>query len=60
MRLGVWLPDRQEPSEIAALARSAEALGFDSLWLGDHLLRVFGPVLDPFLDPFVRRSASRC
>ncbi|HEY7605064.1 MAG TPA: LLM class flavin-dependent oxidoreductase [Gaiellaceae bacterium] len=41
IRLGVQLPEveREVPwSEYAAMARAAEAGGFDSIWLGDHLL----------------------
>jgi alkanesulfonate monooxygenase SsuD/methylene tetrahydromethanopterin reductase-like flavin-dependent oxidoreductase (luciferase family) len=41
MRVGVQLPEveRRVPwSEYLALARAAEAVGFDSLWVGDHLL----------------------
>lgn len=41
MRLGVQLPEveRHVPwAEYAAMARAAEDVGFDSIWLGDHLL----------------------
>ena len=41
MRVGVQLPEveRQVPwPEYAAMARAAEDVGFDSIWLGDHLL----------------------
>jgi alkanesulfonate monooxygenase SsuD/methylene tetrahydromethanopterin reductase-like flavin-dependent oxidoreductase (luciferase family) len=41
IRVGVQLPEveREAPwSEYAAMARAAEAGGFDSIWLGDHLL----------------------
>jgi alkanesulfonate monooxygenase SsuD/methylene tetrahydromethanopterin reductase-like flavin-dependent oxidoreductase (luciferase family) len=41
IRVGVQLPEveREAPwSEYAAMARAAEAVGFDSIWLGDHLL----------------------
>jgi probable F420-dependent oxidoreductase len=40
-RVGVQLPEverRVEWPELIAMARTAEAVGFDSLWLGDHLL----------------------
>jgi alkanesulfonate monooxygenase SsuD/methylene tetrahydromethanopterin reductase-like flavin-dependent oxidoreductase (luciferase family) len=40
-RIGVQLPEieRSVPwSEVAAMARAAERAGFDSIWLGDHLL----------------------
>ena len=40
-RLGVQLPEveREVPwPEYAAMARTAEEVGFDSIWLGDHLL----------------------
>jgi probable F420-dependent oxidoreductase len=41
LRVGVQLPEieRRVPwTEYAQMARAAEELGFDSLWLGDHLL----------------------
>ncbi len=40
-RVGIQLPEverRVEWPELIAMARAAEAVGFDSLWLGDHLL----------------------
>jgi probable F420-dependent oxidoreductase len=40
-RIGVQLPEverRVEWPELFAMARAAEAVGFDSLWVGDHLL----------------------
>jgi probable F420-dependent oxidoreductase len=40
-RIGVQLPEveRHVPwAEYAAMARAAEQVGFDSIWLGDHLL----------------------
>ena len=41
MRLGVQLPEVEYVArwpEYAAMARAAEESGFDSIWLGDHLL----------------------
>src|SRR4051794_35727600 len=41
MRLGLQLPEVERPLrwvEFAAIARAAERAGFDSLWVGDHLL----------------------
>jgi probable F420-dependent oxidoreductase len=41
LRVGVQLPEVERDvrwAEYAALARAAEAAGFDSIWLGDHLL----------------------
>jgi alkanesulfonate monooxygenase SsuD/methylene tetrahydromethanopterin reductase-like flavin-dependent oxidoreductase (luciferase family) len=40
-RVGVLLPEVERPvdwPELVAMARTAEAAGFDSLWVGDHLL----------------------
>src|SRR5215204_6879283 len=40
-RVGIQLPEverRVEWPELAAMARTAEAVGVDSLWMGDHLL----------------------
>jgi alkanesulfonate monooxygenase SsuD/methylene tetrahydromethanopterin reductase-like flavin-dependent oxidoreductase (luciferase family) len=41
VKIGVQLPEveRRVPwSEMVAIARTAEAVGLDSIWLGDHLL----------------------
>ncbi len=41
MRIGVQLPEverRVAWDEYVAMARAAEAAGFDSVWMGDHLL----------------------
>jgi alkanesulfonate monooxygenase SsuD/methylene tetrahydromethanopterin reductase-like flavin-dependent oxidoreductase (luciferase family) len=41
MRLGVQLPEVERPvpwPEYLAMAQAAEEVGFDSIWLGDHLL----------------------
>jgi alkanesulfonate monooxygenase SsuD/methylene tetrahydromethanopterin reductase-like flavin-dependent oxidoreductase (luciferase family) len=41
LRVGIQLPEVERVvrwPEYAAMARSAEAVGFDSVWLGDHLL----------------------
>jgi len=41
VRLGVQLPEVERDvrrDELAAMARAAEEVGFDSIWLGDHLL----------------------
>lgn len=41
MKVGVQLPEVERVvrrAELAALARTAEEVGFDSLWVGDHLL----------------------
>src|SRR6266508_1208089 len=41
LKVGVQLPEVEREvrwPEYLAMARRAEAVGFDSLWLGDHLL----------------------
>ena len=41
MKLGLQLPEVERDvrrDELAAIARAAEETGFDSLWVGDHLL----------------------
>jgi probable F420-dependent oxidoreductase len=41
MKVGVQLPEVERVvrrDELAAMARAAEDVGFDSLWVGDHLL----------------------
>lgn len=40
-RIGVQLPEVERPvgwSELRDIAKEAEAVGFDSIWVGDHLL----------------------
>src|SRR5499433_2158620 len=36
MKLGVLMFPTRHPIDVAVVARQAEALGFDSLWLGEH------------------------
>ena len=41
MRIGIQLPEAEREvrwSEYLAMAQAAEAVGFDSIWVGDHLL----------------------
>src|ERR1700690_341148 len=41
LRVGVQLPEVEREvrwPELLAMARAAEAIGLDSLWVGDHLL----------------------
>jgi probable F420-dependent oxidoreductase len=41
LRVGVQLPEVERPvawAEYLGMARAAEAAGFDSIWVGDHLL----------------------
>ena len=41
MRVGIQLPEVEREvrwPEYVAMARAAEEVGFDTLWLGDHLL----------------------
>ena len=41
LRVGVQLPEVERVvrwSEVVSMARAAEEVGFDSIWLGDHLL----------------------
>src|ERR687897_2595807 len=41
MRIGIQLPEVEREvrwSEYLAIARAAEAVGFNSIWVGDHLL----------------------
>jgi len=48
MRIGIS-PDAIRPaSSLAALAGRAEAAGFDSIWVPDHLAFFGSPVVDPF------------
>lgn len=38
LRIGVQLPEAEWAARWADMARVAEDIGIDSLWLGDHLL----------------------
>src|SRR3954452_22008491 len=41
LRVGIQLPEVERGGrwpEYLAMARAAEAVGFDSIWMGDHLL----------------------
>ena len=41
MRVGIQLPEVERDvrwPEYLAMARAAEEVGFDSIWIGDHLL----------------------
>lgn len=42
---GPWLPD---PADARRLVEMAEGLGYDSLWVGDHIAFTI-PILDPLL-----------
>ncbi|GAA4721639.1 LLM class flavin-dependent oxidoreductase [Phytohabitans rumicis] len=61
MRLGVVLPDESaeaDPRRIVEVARRAEVLGFDSVWLPDHLLppSEYGPVYGGVFEPLILLS----
>jgi probable F420-dependent oxidoreductase len=50
LRLGVSLPSmgsKPDPERLVMVAREAETQGFHSVWVPDHVLRVFGAILDP-------------
>lgn len=58
VRLGAFLPtfggdERRSGGEIAAFARRAEELRFDSIWATDHLLHGSVFYRTPWLDPIV-------
>jgi probable F420-dependent oxidoreductase len=58
IRIGVFLPtfggdERRTGAEIAAFARRAEELGFDSVWATDHLLHGSVFYRTPWLDPIL-------
>ena len=38
---------KPDPERLAMVAREAETQGFHSVWVPDHVLKVFGPILDP-------------
>jgi probable F420-dependent oxidoreductase len=61
MRLGLFLSSLGEgPEAYAGIVRAAEGSGLDSVWVPDHVLKVFGPVLDPLTAlAFLAGSASR-
>ena len=48
MRIGIFFADSdRSQDEVSSAAQEAERLGFDSLWVPDHVLKVFGPLPDP-------------
>jgi probable F420-dependent oxidoreductase len=47
MQIGLLLGGVTDASTLGTLAAEAEALGFDSLWAGDHIAFP-APILDPF------------
>ena len=67
MKVGLLMFPTREPVDIAIVARQAEALGFDSLWVGEHPIMpvhsaspfpgspdgVIPPTYSWFMDPFV-------
>ncbi|MFM9441101.1 TIGR03619 family F420-dependent LLM class oxidoreductase [Streptomyces acidiscabies] len=58
MKLQVVLPNEAagaDPRQLADLARQAEALGYDTAWLPDHILPPgeYGPVYGGVLEPLV-------
>ncbi|MFI5396580.1 MAG: LLM class flavin-dependent oxidoreductase [Candidatus Binatia bacterium] len=46
MRVGLLLGQLSDANALGALAADVEALGFDSLWAGDHIAFP-APILDP-------------
>jgi alkanesulfonate monooxygenase SsuD/methylene tetrahydromethanopterin reductase-like flavin-dependent oxidoreductase (luciferase family) len=60
LRVGIQLPEAERKisiGEYLAMARTAEAVGFDSIWVGDHLLyRDDGPERGP-LEAFTLLAA---
>ena len=60
LRVGIQLPEAERKisiGEYLAMARAAEAVGFDSIWVGDHLLyRDDGPERGP-LEAFTLLAA---
>jgi alkanesulfonate monooxygenase SsuD/methylene tetrahydromethanopterin reductase-like flavin-dependent oxidoreductase (luciferase family) len=39
------MDSKPDPERLAMVAREAETRGFHSIWVPDHVLRVFGPML---------------
>jgi len=49
MKVGVWIPCYRawvQGSEVLAMAKNAEQLGFESLWVQDHLIAPVGDLAD--------------
>jgi probable F420-dependent oxidoreductase len=61
VRLGLCVSSLGEsPEAYAGMVRAAEGSGLDSVWVPDHVLKVFGPVLDPLTAlAFLAGSTSR-
>jgi alkanesulfonate monooxygenase SsuD/methylene tetrahydromethanopterin reductase-like flavin-dependent oxidoreductase (luciferase family) len=50
LRFGASLPSmssNRHPERLIMVGQEAETQGFDSVWVPDHVLRVFGLILDP-------------
>ena len=57
-KIGLQLPEAERAvrwSELRQMAQLAEQIGFDSLWVGDHLL-----YLPPGGEPKARGKHGRC
>lgn len=61
MKVGIFFADSdRSPEEVVSVVQEAERLGFDSLWVPDHVLKVFGPLPDPLtLLAFLAGSTER-
>jgi probable F420-dependent oxidoreductase len=61
LRLGLFLSSLGGgPADYAGVVRAAEESGLNSVWVPDHMLKVFGPVLDPLMAlSFLGGSTSR-
>jgi F420-dependent oxidoreductase-like protein len=58
LQFGVMLPQFGSDYPLCReVARNAEALGYDSLWIADHLFGIPGPGDDPFLECWTLISA---
>jgi alkanesulfonate monooxygenase SsuD/methylene tetrahydromethanopterin reductase-like flavin-dependent oxidoreductase (luciferase family) len=57
---GVYLPRTFDPRLIVEIAQKLENLGFDSVWITDHLYNPYGTVNDPFPECWTTLTAVAC
>jgi alkanesulfonate monooxygenase SsuD/methylene tetrahydromethanopterin reductase-like flavin-dependent oxidoreductase (luciferase family) len=57
---GAYLPRAMEPARLVRIARELEQMGFESLWLTDHLFDPYGRIDDPFPECWTTLTAVAC
>jgi len=58
--VGVYLPRAVAPDKLVHIAKEIELLGYDSVWLTDHLFDPYGTVMNPFPECWTTLTAIGC